>query len=91
MILCIILTIIVQYWWVLSLFAGAEKADIDCLSGNVICGIVVIHVNIYTHRLADTIDSEGGLKYMILTHRDNIADHAKWKERFPVLERIIHR
>ena len=28
---------------------------------------------------------------MILTHRDNVADHAKWKNRFPDLQRIIHR
>lgn len=27
---------------------------------------------------------------MILTHRDDISDHRRWKQRFPALQRIMH-
>lgn len=33
----------------------------------------------------------GGLKYIFLTHRDDVSDHAKWAERFPDAVRIIHK
>lgn len=28
---------------------------------------------------------------MILTHKDDVADHKRWKERFPHLIRVIQR
>eukprot|EP01035_Chromulina_nebulosa_P060343 gene60343-82568_t len=30
-------------------------------------------------KLADSLDAEGGLAMIILTHKDDIADHDKWK------------
>src|SRR5689334_5906427 len=40
--------------------------------------------------LLDRITELGGVRYMFLTHRDDVADHAKFRERFGC-ERIIHR
>lgn len=45
---------------------------------------------VWFHRLADNIEAEGGLHTMILTHKDDVADHEKWKKRFPQLIRIMH-
>ena len=42
-------------------------------------------------RLADNMEAEGGLAMIILTHKDDIADHDKWKSRFPAAQRVIHR
>jgi hypothetical protein len=50
----------------------------------------VLTVRRFIDRLADTIEEEGGLAYMILTHRDTVGDHAQWKRRFPDLVRVIH-
>jgi hypothetical protein len=47
--------------------------------------------SVFPNRLADTIEAEGGLALMVLTHRDDVADHAKWKQRFPAMQRAIHR
>mmetsp|Transcript_20072 Transcript_20072/g.34148 ORF Transcript_20072/g.34148 Transcript_20072/m.34148 type:complete len:406 (+) Transcript_20072:28-1245(+) len=54
-------------------------------------GNVMIDTPRFNSKLADTIEYEGGVDLMILTHRDDVADHAKWKKRFPHLERVIHR
>jgi len=40
--------------------------------------------------LLDRITQLGGVRYMFLTHRDDVADHAKFRARFSC-ERIIHR
>ena len=32
----------------------------------------------------------GGAKYMVLSHKDDVADHARWAEELG-LERIIHK
>jgi hypothetical protein len=42
-------------------------------------------------RLADNLAAEGGLAMIILTHKDDIADHDKWKRRFPDAQRVIHK
>ncbi len=53
---------------------------------------IVIDSPRYHAKLADTIEKEfGGIEYMVLTHRDDVQDHDKWKQRFPKLQRIIHR
>ncbi len=49
---------------------------------------------LYLHshcRMADIIEQEGGLKYLILLQREPNAYHVEWKKRFPKLERIVHR
>jgi glyoxylase-like metal-dependent hydrolase (beta-lactamase superfamily II)/ferredoxin len=40
--------------------------------------------------LADRIEALGGVRTMVLTHRDDVADHEAWHERFGC-ERVIHR
>ncbi|CAM9397718.1 unnamed protein product [Chrysoparadoxa australica] len=30
-------------------------------------------------------------KYMFLTHKDDVADHARWQKRFPTMTRCIHQ
>ena len=40
--------------------------------------------------LARRLEEMGGIRYMFLTHRDDIADHQRFRERFGC-DRIIHR
>lgn len=51
----------------------------------------MIDIPRYNSKLANTLELEGGVQKIIVTHSDNIADHQKWKDRFPNLQRIIHR
>lgn len=44
----------------------------------------------YVERLARAIEAKGGVRYIFLTHRDDVADAAKYAERFGAT-RIIHR
>ena len=39
--------------------------------------------------LFDRVDELGGVRWMFLTHRDDVADHHAWRERFGC-ERVIH-
>lgn len=52
---------------------------------------IMIDVPRYNSKLADIVEEEGGVAKMIITHRDNMHDHEKWKARFPKLQRVIHR
>jgi len=54
-------------------------------------GNVMVDVPRFNPGLASTIERMGGLKYIFLTHRDDVSDHAKWAERFPDAVRIIHK
>jgi glyoxylase-like metal-dependent hydrolase (beta-lactamase superfamily II) len=40
--------------------------------------------------LLDRVAELGGVRWMFLTHRDDVADHAKWQARFGC-ERVAHR
>lgn len=53
-------------------------------------GNVMIDVPRFDAKLADRIEQRGGLHSVIITHRDMLADHALWHERFPDAQRIIH-
>jgi hypothetical protein len=44
----------------------------------------------WTPALAQRIDALGGIKFMLLTHRDDVAGHVQWAERFKGATRIIH-
>jgi glyoxylase-like metal-dependent hydrolase (beta-lactamase superfamily II)/ferredoxin len=44
----------------------------------------------YVEHLVRRIAAKGGLRYIFLTHRDDVADAARYAERFNA-ERIIHR
>lgn len=65
---------------------GATPYLIKRSSGN-----IMIDTPRYNSRLADLIEAEGGLRYIILTHRDDVFDHDRWKLRFPTAQRIMHR
>lgn len=44
----------------------------------------------FDSRLADRIDDLGGVRWILLTHMDDVADHELWAERFPAAERVMH-
>ena len=44
----------------------------------------------YVEHLARRFEAAGGVRYIFLTHRDDVADAAKWAKRFAAT-RIIHR
>lgn len=44
----------------------------------------------YTRVLADRLEEMGGVDVLFLTHRDDVADHALWAERFGCA-RVMHR
>ncbi|GAQ88104.1 metallo-beta-lactamase family protein [Klebsormidium nitens] len=52
-------------------------------------GNILIDSPRFTEVLAKRIEQMGGVRYMFLTHQDDVADHAKWAARFGC-ERIIH-
>ena len=45
----------------------------------------------YNSQVAQRLEARGGVDWIVLSHRDDVADHARWKERFPGAKRIIHR
>jgi glyoxylase-like metal-dependent hydrolase (beta-lactamase superfamily II)/ferredoxin len=52
-------------------------------------GNVLVDSPRWNRGLADRIEAMGGIATLFFTHRDDVADHAKWTERFGA-ERIIH-
>jgi glyoxylase-like metal-dependent hydrolase (beta-lactamase superfamily II) len=64
--------------------AGAKSYFIESKDGN-----WMIDSPKLTPRLLEWLDSKGGLKYVFLTHRDNVADAARYAAVF-CAERIIH-
>ncbi|KAG9150427.1 hypothetical protein Leryth_019797 [Lithospermum erythrorhizon] len=52
-------------------------------------GNIIVDCPRYTESLARNIEMMGGARYMFLTHKDDVADHAKWSKRLNC-ERIIH-
>jgi glyoxylase-like metal-dependent hydrolase (beta-lactamase superfamily II)/ferredoxin len=53
-------------------------------------GNILVDSPRYTAPLADRIAALGGVRTLFLTHSDDVADHARWRERFGC-ERILHR
>jgi glyoxylase-like metal-dependent hydrolase (beta-lactamase superfamily II)/ferredoxin len=53
-------------------------------------GNVLVDSPRFARPLADRIRALGGIRYMFLTHRDDVADHARWTEAFSC-ERVMHR
>lgn len=53
-------------------------------------GNVLVDSPRWATALAGEIAKLGGVRTMVLTHRDDVADHAAWHERFGC-ERVIHR
>jgi glyoxylase-like metal-dependent hydrolase (beta-lactamase superfamily II)/ferredoxin len=52
-------------------------------------GNVMVDVPRYNGPLAKRIEALGGVRTMFFTHRDDVADHVRWAERFGA-ERILH-
>ncbi|CAK9095776.1 unnamed protein product [Durusdinium trenchii] len=44
----------------------------------------------YSSKLAKLLDAAGGVDLMVMSHKDDVADHNKWKERFPSMRRVMH-
>ena len=53
-------------------------------------GNVLVDSPRFTPPLATQLEEMGGIKYLYLTHRDDVADHRKFRERFGC-DRILHR
>jgi len=53
-------------------------------------GNVLVDSPRWAAALADRIEALGGVRTMVLTHRDDVADHDAWRDRFGC-ERVIHR
>ncbi|XP_072966460.1 uncharacterized protein [Typha angustifolia] len=52
-------------------------------------GNILVDSPRYTEKLARNIEMLGGVRYMFLTHKDDIGDHEKWSKRLKC-ERILH-
>ncbi|TYG35917.1 hypothetical protein ES288_D13G022200v1 [Gossypium darwinii] len=60
----------------------------DCIA-NMIIFSGCLSLPKFTERLARKIEELGGVCYMFLTHKDDVADHGKWSKRFSC-NRILH-
>ncbi|GJP51803.1 hypothetical protein CLOM_g10940 [Closterium sp. NIES-68] len=63
---------------------GATSYLIQRASGN-----VMVDCPRYSEHLAEKLARMGGVRYIALTHRDDVADHARWAARFKA-ERVLH-
>ncbi|CAL9151702.1 unnamed protein product [Musa hybrid cultivar] len=52
-------------------------------------GNILVDSPRFTERLACNIEMLGGVRYMFLTHKDDVGDHEKWSKRMRC-ERILH-
>lgn len=52
-------------------------------------GNVLVDSPRFTGPVVDALERLGGVRYMFLTHQDDVADHAKFRRRFGC-ERILH-
>lgn len=53
-------------------------------------GNILVDSPRYAAPLVEAIEALGGVRWMFLTHRDDVADHRRFRERFGC-ERILHR
>ncbi len=63
---------------------GAASYIVRCSSGN-----VMVDSPRWSTHLATQLERLGGVAYIVLTHRDDVADAAQWAERFGAA-RIMH-
>lgn len=74
-------------------FCGFASADSYGASSWLVLrpgGNVLVDSPRHSTTLADGVAALGGVRWMFLTHRDDVADHAAWRERFGC-ERVMHR
>jgi glyoxylase-like metal-dependent hydrolase (beta-lactamase superfamily II)/ferredoxin len=53
-------------------------------------GNVLVDSPRFARTLVERIAALGGVRFMVLTHQDDVADHARFRDRF-ACERVIHR
>ena len=53
-------------------------------------GNVMIDCPRFNSRLARQIDALGGVQLLLLTHMDDVGEMARWKERYPAMQRCMH-
>eukprot|EP00904_Undaria_pinnatifida_P012486 jgi/Undpi1/8368/HiC_scaffold_25.g10836.m1 len=41
--------------------------------------------------LAKGLERKGGVSLMVMSHIDDVADHQRWKNRFPEMRRVMHK
>jgi glyoxylase-like metal-dependent hydrolase (beta-lactamase superfamily II)/ferredoxin len=51
---------------------------------------VMVDLPRFNSKLANRIESISTPDYILLTHRDDVADHDKWAARYPHAKRVIH-
>ncbi|CAJ1383270.1 unnamed protein product [Effrenium voratum] len=44
----------------------------------------------FSSKLASLLEEAGGIDFMVLSHKDDVADHIQWKKRFPEMRRVMH-
>lgn len=74
------------------LFCGYASADSYGASSWLVRrpdGNVLVDSPRAAHVLMDRVAELGGVRWMFLTHRDDVADHRAWRDRFGC-ERVIH-
>jgi len=71
--------------WAADASYGARSYLVVRRSGN-----ILVDSPRYAAPLVERIAALGGVRWMFLTHRDDVADHAKFRKRFDC-ERILHR
>lgn len=69
---------------------GATPYLLAVPAGNTMQMNVMIDSPRFNSKLADRIEALGGLQMLLLTHMDDVADHNRWKARFPGLVRVMH-
>ncbi len=63
---------------------GAASYFVQRAGGN-----VLVDSPRYAAPLAKRLEEMGGVRYLYLTHRDDVADHARWAEHFGC-QRVLH-
>lgn len=53
-------------------------------------GNILVDSPRYSDRLAQNLEEMGGVDYIFLTHKDDVADHDRWQKRFKC-PRILHK
>lgn len=53
-------------------------------------GNVLVDSPRYNDGLAKRVEALGGVRYLYLTHQDDVADHKRWAEKFNA-ERVLHK
>lgn len=63
---------------------GAASYLIERPTGN-----VLVDVPRFATQLVRRVEARGGVRWIVLTHRDDVADHERWARRFGA-ERVLH-